>query len=184
MGAQTREARTLGILTRSEILKAIENGSIGIDPFDPQRVGPASVDLHLGNEFRTFKKTHRIVQVTNDVDYRAVTEKVVVPDGQSLVLVPGETVLGITRETVRLADNLCGWLEGRSRFARLGLLVHISASFMQPGIENQQVLEMSNFSPMALAVHPGTAICQFVFQQTVGHARYEGEFKTQSAETY
>ncbi len=174
----------MGILTRGEIFKAIEKGDIAIDPFDPEKVGPASVDLHLGNDFRVFKKTHRIVKVTDDVDYRAVTEKVSVPNGQSLVLVPGETVLGITRETVRLAENLCGWLEGRSRFARLGLLVHISASFMQPGIDNQQVLEMSNFSPMALAVYPGTAVCQFLFQRTVGRARYQGEFSMQTAETY
>jgi dCTP deaminase len=60
---------------------------------------------------------------------------------------PGETVLGITRERVKLGPGLCGWLEGRSRFARLGLMVHISAPFMGPGIDSQQVLEMSNFRP-------------------------------------
>ena len=55
-------------------------------------------------------------------------------------------------EKVTLASDICGWLEGRSRFSRLGLLVHISASFMQPGIENKQVLEISNQSPMPLAL--------------------------------
>jgi deoxycytidine triphosphate deaminase len=111
------------------------------------------VDLHLGSEFRVFRKAREVIRVTEETDYETVTEKVHAADG--LMLVPGETVLGITREQITLAPHLCGWLEGRSRFARLGLLVHVSASFMQPGIANKQCLELSNFSPMPLLVAPG-----------------------------
>lgn len=168
----------MSILTRDEILAAIAAGDIVIDPFDPADVGPASVDLHLGNEFRVFRKVRHIVRVTDDTNYEDVTDKVTVKD--YLMLMPGETVLGITRERVRLASNICGWLEGRSRFARLGLLVHVSASFMQPGIANKQCLELSNFSPMPLQVLPGTAICQFVFQRTIGAAQYVGRFRDQT----
>lgn len=172
----------MSILTQDEILKEIRAGRIRIEPFDPGTVGPASVDLHLGREFRVFRKARDVVTITPDIDYDAVTEKIVV-DGR-LVLMPGETVLGLTRERISLPPDLCGWLEGRSRFARLGLLVHVSASFMQPGIANHQVLELSNFSPMPLAVSPGLPICQFIFQRTVGEARYAGRFRDQDTNRF
>lgn len=167
----------MSILTHDEILKEIASGNIVIDPFDATCVGPASVDLHLGNEFRVFRKSHDVVRVTPDADYEAITEKMIVQD--HLLLMPQETVLGITHEKITLASNMCGWLEGRSRFSRLGLLVHISASFMQPGIENKQVLEISNFSPMPLELYPGIAVCQFIFQRTIGSAKYTGKFRNQ-----
>ena len=167
----------MSVLTRDEIIKKIESGAIEITPFDKTMIGPGSVDLHLGENFRIFKKVHDIVDVNDSSNYEEMTELRHAPDG--MVLMPGETILGITRERIKLASNICGWLEGRSRYARLGLLVHISASFMQPGIDNHQVLEMTNFSPMALRIHPGTAICQFIFQKTIGEATYEGRFKNQ-----
>jgi dCTP deaminase len=172
----------MGVLTRDEILKEIAAGNIRIDPYDPDAVGPASVDLRLGSEFRVFRKAREVVRVTEETDYESVTQKVHVADG--LMLVPGETVLGITKERITLAPNLCGWLEGRSRFARLGLLVHVSASFMQPGIANKQCLELSNFSPMPLLVAPGLPICQFIFQRTVGEARYTGRFRDQREDNF
>jgi dCTP deaminase len=172
----------MSILTRDEILKEIAAGNIRIDPYDPAAVGPASVDLRLGSEFRVFRKAREVVRVTEETDYESVTQKVHVADG--LMLVPGETVLGITKERITLAPNLCGWLEGRSRFARLGLLVHVSASFMQPGIANKQCLELSNFSPMPLLVAPGLPICQFIFQRTVGAARYTGRFRDQREDNF
>jgi dCTP deaminase len=167
----------MSILTHDEILKEIASGNIIIDPFTPECVGPASVDLHLGNEFRVFRKSHDIVHVTPSSDYEEITDRIEVTD--RLLLMPGETVLGITQEKITLASNLCGWLEGRSRFARLGLLVHISASFMQPGIENKQCLEISNFSPMPLALYPGIPVCQFIFQRTIGSAKYQVKFRNQ-----
>ncbi len=167
----------MSILTHDEILKEISSGRIIIDPYDPECVGPASVDLHLGNEFRVFRKVHDIVRVTADANYEEITDRIIVSD--RLLLMPQETVLGITVEKITLASNLCGWLEGRSRFSRLGLLVHISASFMQPGIENKQCLEISNFSPTPMALFPGTPICQFIFQSTIGEAKYKGKFRNQ-----
>ena len=167
----------MSILTHDEILKEIAAGNIRIEPFYPECVGPASVDLHLGNEFRVFRKVHDVVKVTVDANYEEITDRILVKD--RLLLMPQETVLGITEEKITLSSNICGWLEGRSRFSRLGLLVHISASFMQPGIENKQCLEISNFSPTPMALFPGTAICQFIFQRTIGAAKYQGKFRNQ-----
>ena len=172
------------ILTRDEILSAVERGDIAIDPFDPSMVGPASVDLHLGRSFRVFKPARQSVRIDGTSDYRDLSEKVVVPEGETMLLMPGETVLGLTHERVSLAPDLCGWLEGRSRFARVGLLVHISASFMQPGIRNHQVLEMTNFGPNPLELVPGIPICQFIFQRTVGEAVYQGTWAGQSSDDW
>ena len=154
----------MAVLGRQAILNAIDRGAITITPFDPLRVGPASVDLTLANSFRVFRKVHEVVDVDEHTDYRSFTEKVDLDEGDHILIMPGETILGITQERLQLSPGLCGWLEGRSRFARLGLMVHISAPFMGPGIDSQQVLEMSNFGPAPLAVHPGTPICQFIFQ--------------------
>jgi dCTP deaminase len=167
----------VSILTRDEILKAIDHGEITIAPFEPANVGPGSVDLRLSPRFEVFKKPRQIVVVDDEVDFRELTETVSAPEG--MLLMPGETILGWTLEQIRTADDICGWLEGRSTFARVGLMVHISAGFMQPGLDNHQCLEMTNFSPNPMSIRPGTRICQFVFQRTVGRARYAGRFSQQ-----
>ncbi len=167
----------MGVLTRDKIFEAIEQGDIEIDPFEPSHVGPGSIDLRLGHEFRVFRKLHQIFHVLDEADFHEITELVHVED--YFLLMPGETVLGVTVERIKLAGSLCGRLEGRSRFARLGLMVHITAGFMQPGINNKQVLEISNVSSMPLALHPGTRLCQFIFERAEGEAFYQGRFSTQ-----
>jgi len=174
----------MAILGRAAILQAIEQGAIAITPFAAELVGPASVDLRLAHTFRVFRKVHQVIEVQADTDYRDLTDKVQLEAGQHMLIMPGETILGITLERLRLGPGLCGWLEGRSRFARLGLMVHISAPFMGPGIDSQQVLEMSNFGPAPLAVVPGTAICQFVFQKLEGSEQYEGLFAGQTQASF
>lgn len=174
----------MSVLGRQAILQAIEEGTISITPFSRELVGPASVDLTLASTFRVFRKVHQVIEVQESTDYRELTDKIEVPDGMHILIMPGETVLGITMERLRLGPGLCGWLEGRSRFARLGLMVHISAPFMGPGIDSQQVLEMSNFGPAPLAVFPGLPICQFVFQKLVGNETYTGCFAGQTEESF
>ena len=172
------------ILAREMLLKEIETGGIAIEPYDPSLVGPASIDLRLGRTFRTFRAARRVVRVDNTSDYRDYSEKVVLGEGETMMLMPQQTVLGLTIERVRLASDLCGWLEGRSRFARIGLLVHISAGFMQPGLQNHQVLELTNFGPNPLELVPGTPICQFIFQRTEGRATYSGTFANQDDDAW
>lgn len=170
----------MSILGREKILEEMEKGNISIEPFDERMMGPASYDLHLSRAFRVFVHLPNEVHLTDTMDFKAATKGVLIDEGESLVIQPGQTVLGITEEKVTLGPGLSGWLEGRSRFARVGLLVHISASFMQPGIENHQVLEMSNFGPIPLRITPGTPICQFIFQRCEGAGAYRGVFSAQS----
>lgn len=167
----------MAVLTHDEILRLIREGEISIEPFSEDQVGPASVDLHLDSKFRVFRALPHIHPVTEDASYEDVTELIEVDD--HLLLLPGQAVHGITVERITLPDNICGWLEGRSRFARVGLMVHMTAGFMQPGISNKQVLEMINVGPVPLAIYPGTAVCQFIFEQCLGRAHYRGRFQNQ-----
>lgn len=166
----------MSVLTRNELMEAIGAGRIHIEPFSEDMVGPGSVDLSLSDEFRIFKKLRKAVAVDDSMELEKITRLVY---RNSFTLLPGETILGITREKIRLAPNLCGWIQGRSRFARVGLLVHMTASFIQPGIDNRQVLEISNMAPFPLILRPDTRICQVVFQTTMGEAIYHGRHRYQ-----
>lgn len=167
----------MAVLTREEILKEIRSGNLEIEPFDKDQVGPGSIDLRLGNEFRVFKKLRNAVTVEDHLSLEDLTERVVVEE--SFTLMPGETVLGITQERIKLPASICGWLEGRSRFARIGLVIHMTASFVQPGINNRQVLEIGNLAPFPLVLKPGVRICQIILERTEGEASYQGTFMTQ-----
>ena len=176
-GADRREGLRMGILTKEEILKEIGRGTISIEPLDRHQVGPGSIDLRLGNEFRVFKKLRNALTVDEQLSLEDLTERVAVQE--SFTLMPGETVLGITLERIKLPANICGWLEGRSRFARIGLVIHMTASFVQPGIDNRQVLEIGNLAPFPLVLKPGVRICQIVLERTEGEASYRGSFMNQ-----
>lgn len=169
----------MSVMTRDELFQAIRDGRITIDPFSDDMVGPGSVDLKLSNEFRIFRKIRRALVVDDSMDLEKITR--LVHRERSFTLLPGETILGITKERIRLAPNICGWIQGRSRFARIGLLVHMTASFIQPGIDNRQVLEISNMAPFPLILKPDTRICQVIFQTTVGEAVYVGKHKDQTS---
>jgi len=163
------------ILTKNEILKEIKKGNIKIKPLNLKNVGPASIDLTLDNKFRVFEDSKKIV-LNEKTDYKRLTKGKKLKE---LILKPGDFALGITKEQINLPDNLCGWLSGRSRFARLGLLVHITASFVQPGINNKQVLEIKNASNNILIIKPGEKFCQLIIEKTEGKAIYKGKFKKQ-----
>lgn len=165
------------ILTREAILRELAAGRIVIDPLVADQVGPASIDLHLGDEIGVMDRSAEPVAVTDDADYRSSTtvRRLDAP----YVLHPGETVLGITRERVTLPGDVAGWLEGRSRFARLGLTIHVTAGFIAPGVNSRQVLEMSNVAHRPLVLHAGVRLCQIVLQRCDGSAVYAGRFAGQ-----
>ena len=136
----------MAVLSHDEILKAIEKGEIEIEPYYPDAVGPASVDLTLSNQFRVFKPHNAWLDIKETTNYREETELVEIPDDGYFEVAPHTTCLAVTRERTKLSKGICALLEGRSRFARLGLFVHITASFMNPGIDCQQVREIYNSS--------------------------------------
>ncbi len=165
---------------KPEILKAIKTGKIKIEPYESGLVGSCSVDFRLGNHFKRIKKSSKPVLVKGNPSYNdKLHEEVVVTNGNYLILRPGELVLGVTHEKLTLDDQTCAFIEGRSRLARLGLLVHVSSGLIQPGVSNHQVLEIVNLSPHTIQLQPKTIICQVLFDDLKGKARYQGEFKNQ-----
>jgi dCTP deaminase len=171
----------LATLGKERILKLIEEGLIKIEPFNRDQVGSASIDLHLGDTFRVFEKTRDVFHVREDADYRELTRTVKVEKDNYFLIMPNELVQGITRENLTFPASLSGRIEGRSRFARLGLLIHLSSGFIQPGSTGRVVLEILNVSPLPLALHPGTAICQVIIEEAVGATAYKGAFAGQVA---
>lgn len=165
------------VLTRDVILEELDSGRIQIDPFNRDQVGVASIDLTLGHEIRQILNAPEAIRVEDETDYRDHTT--VADLREPFRLEPGVTIHGITTEHISLPDNLCGFLEGRSRFARLGLMIHVTSAFVQPGVSNRQVLEMSNVSSRALEIVAGVRICQLVLMRTDGHAVYQGRFQDQ-----
>jgi len=167
------------ILAHDKILEELERGNIQVDPFSKNQIGPGSIDLHLGNTFRKFKQNNGLFTVSEDVNFETITELVEIAKDNHIRINPQEAILGTTREKITLAPNLCGWIEGRSRFARIGLGVHITSGFMQPGVSNHQILEITNLGPTPLALCPGIKICQIVIQRCDGSATYQGRWRDQ-----
>jgi dCTP deaminase len=169
----------MSVLTREAIAAELRAGRLQIEPFEDDQLGAASIDLTLGDEIRVIQPGAGPIEVSEHADYRDYTE--VRPLQQPYVLEPGCTIHGITRELIRLPPDLCGFLEGRSRFARLGLMIHVTSAFVQPGVANRQVLEMSNVSDRPLRIHAGVRLCQLVLMRTEGEARYAGRFADQES---
>lgn len=165
------------ILTHDAIRREIDAGRVVIEPFSLDQVGPASIDLHLGDEIRVMHEGRDAVPVTDDVDYQTFTD--VRRLDTPYALATGETIHGITRERITLPGDIGGWLEGRSRFARVGLMIHVTSGFVQPGVSGRQVLEMSNVSGRTLVIHAGVRLLQIVLQRCEGSAVYRGRFASQ-----
>ncbi len=161
------------------MLEKIVDGTIVIRPFDKKAVGPASIDLTLDDKIRIFNSGMNPHIVDEMIDYKKITKLIKIDKKKGYVLKQGELVLGITKEKVTLPGNICGWLNSRSRFARIGLMSHITAPFIAPGISNKQVLEIYNAGNHPIRLIPGVKICQLVLQECRGETSYQGKFKNQ-----
>jgi dCTP deaminase len=150
------------VLSDSTIRELIESGRIVIDPFDSSMVQPASVDIRLGNSFRVFHN-HRIQSIDLGSPPRDLTEHVEIGDEGEFVIHPGEFVLGRTQEWVEIPDDVVCRIEGKSSIGRLGLVVHATAGFVDPGFKGTLTLEIANFNSVPIVLRPGLFICQLSF---------------------
>ncbi len=177
-----------------DILKAFEEGTIKVEPQPPlEAISGVSVDLRLGNRFRTFSShsTPYIDLSGSKAEVEAAIEKVMsdeiaVDDSNEFFLHPGELALGITYESVTLPDDIVGWLDGRSSLARLGLMVHVTAHRIDPGWSGNIVLEFFNSGKLPLALRPGMSIGAISFEKMSGPAerpyrkRTDAKYRDQS----
>jgi dCTP deaminase len=150
------------IYSDRSIREAIESGSILIDPYEPDHVQPSSVDLRVGDGFRVFVN-HKYSEIDPRSPQSDLTQLVEVGPEDPFMLHPGEFVLGSTLERVKLGDDVVARLEGKSSLGRLGLLIHSTAGFIDPGFEGHITLELSNVATLPIAIYPAMKIGQISF---------------------
>ena len=152
------------ILSDRDILQEIQAGRIAIDPFDRECVQPSSVDLHLGNKLLLFRNSHRpYIDVRQPVD--ELMEPHEVGYTESFAVHPLEVLLASTYEAVTLPDDIVARLEGKSSLARLGLQIHATAGFVDPGWHGVLTLELSNVTKFPILIYPGMKIAQISFMR-------------------
>jgi dCTP deaminase len=152
------------ILSDRDIREQIAAGRIVIDPFTPESIQPSSVDLHLDRRFRVFRN-NRYPYIDVRQEQPELTELLEISGDEPFVLHPGEFVLGSTLERVALPDDLVSRLEGKSSLGRLGLLIHSTAGYVDPGWDGNLTLELSNVANLPIALYQGMKIGQISFQR-------------------
>ncbi len=152
----------MAVLSDRDIRAAMQAGRVRIDPYDPACLQPSSVDLHLDADFRVFRN-NRYAFIDPRKPQPDLTELVSVDGDEPFILHPNEFVLGQTLEWVELPDDLVARLEGRSSLGRLGLLIHSTAGYVDPGWKGNLTLELSNVANLPIALYSGMKIGQISF---------------------
>lgn len=162
--------RPHSVLSDGTIHELVSSGRVLIDPWDPDLVQPASVDLRLGDSFRVFHN-HRAAAIDLREPPANLTEEVRVATDDAFVIHPGEFCLGRTLERVELPDDIVARIEGKSSLGRLGLIVHATAGFCDPGWKGTLTLELNNLTRVPIKLYPGLPIAQLSFMALDAPAR-------------
>ena len=177
------------LLSDRDILAEIDAGRIVLDPLDRGMMQPSSIDVRLDRYFRVFHNArYPFIDVREPQE--ELTELVEVADEQAFILHPGEFVLGSTLERVMLPDDLVARLEGKSSLGRLGLLIHSTAGFIDPGWDGHVTLELSNVANLPITLWPGMKIGQLCLfrlstpaEHPYGSAVYGSRYQDQRGPT-
>ena len=150
------------ILQDNEVIKRIQNNEIIIKPKPKdEQVQPASIDLRLGNEYLQPVFGTEIDIKNNSPKYEYVkTNRITIP--------PHNFILATTKEEIKVPDDLVARVEGRSSIGRLGITIHVTAGFIDPGFEGQITLEIANLSNTVVILYEDMRICQLVFEELKG----------------
>lgn len=155
------------ILSDRDIKRFFQEGKIKIIP-EPEwkiQLGPASVDFRLGDEFRVFNHaTNPYIDPKKEETFHNLTKKIKVQRGSPLVLQPRQFILGITLEEIELPDDIGARIEGRSSWGRLGIVIHSTAGYIDPGFRGRLTLEISNIGMLPVLLYPGMRLCQIAFE--------------------
>jgi dCTP deaminase len=151
------------VLSDGAIKRLIESGRVVIEPYDEALMQPSSLDVRVDRYFRVFRNS-RYPYIDVREAQEELTELVEVDDGP-FILHPGEFVLGSTLERIALPDDLVARLEGKSSLGRLGLLIHSTAGFIDPGWDGHVTLELSNVANLPITIYPGMKIGQLSFMR-------------------
>lgn len=150
------------ILSDRDIRSYLEQGKISITPYNPEYVQPASVDLHLDKTFLIFDTVnHHIIDVRKPVEN--LMRRVEIKDEAPFILHPGEFALGATYEEVGVGNDMVGRLEGKSSLGRLGIIIHATAGYLDPGNKLKMTLELSNIGKLPVKLYYKMPIAQMSF---------------------
>ena len=155
-------------------------------PFSEDQIQPCSIDLRLD---RVFWRQRRggALDLRNaqlmEVEPRRHWQKRILKPAQGITIKPGQMVLGRTFESFTIPSGYAGKLEGRSSFARMGLSIHCSGDFINPGYRGHMPLQMINHGVSSVVVFPYISICQLIFnaltstsERLYGHPGLESKY--------
>lgn len=152
------------VLSDHSIKEELAKGRIVIEPLDESCIQPASVDVHLDRKFLVFRNSRRpYIDVRQNAD--DLTEEVEADADTPFILHPGEFVLGSTLESLALPEDIVARLEGKSSLGRLGLLIHSTAGYVDPGWRGHLTLELSNVANLPITLYYGMKIGQISFHR-------------------
>ena len=140
------------VLSDRSIREEISKGRIVIEPFEESSVQPASVDVRLDKKFRVFRNSRR-PYIDLREDTADLTEVVEIDEDSPFILHPGEFVLASTFERIELPEDLVARLEGKSSLGRIGLLIHSTAGYVDPGWNGHLTLELSNVANLPVTLY-------------------------------
>ena len=156
----------MAILSDKTIKEYLKEGKIVIEPLkDEKQIQPSSVDMRLGDEFKVFKVIRKpYIDPKDEEDIASYMESTTVKEGDAFIIHPNEFALATTSEYVKVPEDLVARVEGRSSMGRLGVTMHVTAGFIDPGFEGKITLEISNIGAMPVALYAGQRVCQIVFE--------------------
>ncbi len=151
------------ILSDKTIKEKIKTGEIIIEPFSEEFLQSASYDLHLDSHFLVFsRENNSLIDVKKPMDN--MMKSVEVDEKNGYIIHPGEFVLANVKEVTGVDNKHVGRLEGKSSLGRIGLVIHVTAGFLDPGNSLRLTLEMVNLSPLPIKIYPGMKIGQIAFE--------------------
>ncbi len=152
----------LMVLSDKTIKEELAKGRIVISPLNQEDIQPASVDLRLDRKLLVFTASRR-PHIDVKTALEGLTETVEIGDDAPFILHPGEFVLGSTLEHIELPDDLVARLEGKSSLGRIGLVIHSTAGFVDPGWKGHLTLELSNLARLPITLYYGMKIGQISY---------------------
>ena len=150
------------ILSDHDIRAALQSGRITVEPLFPNAVKPPSVDLHLGKVFLVFD-TQRFTEIDVKKPVASLMRRVEIAEDEPFILHPNEFALGVTVEKTGFSDDIVGRLEGKSSLGRIGIIIHATAGYIDPGNNLNPTLELSNISPLPIKLYYKMPIAQMSY---------------------
>lgn len=151
------------VLSDRTIKEELAKGRLIIDPLDPSCIQPASVDLHLDRKLLVFKSWSQPFYIDVKQNMDNLVEEVEIEEDKPFLLGNGEFVLASTVELIALPCDMVARLEGKSSLGRIGLLIHSTAGYVDPGWRGQLTLELSNVAKLPVTLYCGMKIGQISF---------------------